>query len=465
MKKASAALLQKIFSQSSIPMCLLFNIKEEIKLTNQAFCKLSGHSSIEIQKIKLQDLIYKKDFVKITCRIDCLENDSYIFEELRILGKKKSCVDIAITITKIEHDKINYLLCTFYDIGCFKEINQCLHEKIDKEREKLTTTIKSIIRTQQLLEKLHVMPSFFKEIWKCKDSEFLSQKIVHLMCHETGLKYSAATILLIDDEFLEVKSSSQTQALQRFHLEKQHKLAQVFREGKKLFFPKTGELTVAINSPEGKEGVLQIFLNEKERVLLEENENLLQPHLDLLECFAEFFGMFLCHLRQSSEGIKFHRGVDILKEEMNKKEDFSLMHIRWSNFYECIIKYAKKTELLREEVAKNILSFKPTGSNLFYVGEQDFFLLVPSHLIRSEKVEAQKMHRKLLQKNYILDEKEIRIAISMGVIKKTEQKSNEDLLCLLLECVEESHKKNGETIYTWNDKIQPVRQRSNKKLE
>ena len=87
MKKASAALLQKIFSLSSIPMCLLFDLKEEIQLSNQAFCKLCGYNAKEIVEIKLQDLIYKKDFVKIVRRINRLDDDRYIFEELRILGK------------------------------------------------------------------------------------------------------------------------------------------------------------------------------------------------------------------------------------------------------------------------------------------------------------------------------------------------------------------------------------------
>ena len=147
-------------------------------------------------------------------------------------------MDIAITISKIKHDKKDYFLCTLNDIGSYKETTRNLQEKIEQEREKLTTTIKSIIRTQKLFEKLHIMPSFFREMWQCKEEEVLIQKIVHLMCHASGLQYSSTTVLLSDGEFLQVKSSSTPQPLQRFHLEKQHRLAQAFRKEEKLFFLK-----------------------------------------------------------------------------------------------------------------------------------------------------------------------------------------------------------------------------------
>ena len=463
MKKTSAALLQKIFSLSSIPMCLLLDIKKEIQLSNQAFCKLSGYSEEEMAKIKLQDLIYKKDFVKIVRRIDRLDNDRYIFEELRVLGKGTSCVDIAITISKINHDKKHYFLCTLYDVGAYKETTRGLQEKIDQEREKFSTTIKSIIRTQKLFEKLHIMPSFFREMWNCKEEEVLIQKIVHLMCHASGLQYSATTILLSEGEFLQVKSSSEPQPLQRFHLKKQHRLAQVFRGEEKLFSPETGEFCIAIISPQGTEGVLQVFLNEKERILLVENENLVQPHLDLLECFAEFLGILLHHLRSSSRGTTIYKDVSQLKEEMEKRESVVLMQIRWSNYYECVVDYTEKVEVLHNEITKNILSFKPTGSQLYHVGEKDFFLLIPSHLTHSEKSEAQKIHRKLLNGNYTLGDEDLELVISMGVIKKKASKSSEELLHLLLKCIEKADKKS--LIYAWDKKIQLVKQRSRKKLE
>ena len=102
----------------------------------------------------------------------------------------------------------------------------------------------------------------------------------------------------------------------------------------------------------GTEGVLQVFLNEKERILLVENENLVQPHLDLLECFAEFLGMLLCHLRQSSQGTKLYKEVLQLKEEMSNRESFVLIQIRWNNFYECAIQYTQQVEALRSEITK-----------------------------------------------------------------------------------------------------------------
>ena len=100
---------------------------------------------------------------------------------------------------------------------------------------------------------------------------------------------------------------------------------------------------------------------------------------------------------------------------------------------------------------------------MYYVGEQDFFLLVPSHLIHSEKSEAQKIHRKLLQGNYTIDDNNISISISMGVIQKIPKKTNEELLNLLLKCIEKANKKD--LIYTWDKKLLLVKQRSRKKLE
>ncbi|BBM82366.1 PAS domain S-box protein [Candidatus Uabimicrobium amorphum] len=468
MKKVPAALLNKIFTLSPIAMCLLTIEKKQIAFANQAFFELVGYSQEDVENTSLQDLIYKKDFRKIVKRIDCLPDDNYVYEELRILSKGKSCKDIEIAIRKIAHSKKHYFLCTFHDISCFKESDRNLQSKIQEEQEKTLKTVKGIIRNRLLLEKIHVAPVLLREICKCKDVDTLAQKTVKLMCHGSGLQYASVNILLAEGEFLQVKHSNTSQPLQKFHLQKQHKFAQVFRGETKISSEETGEITVAIPSPVDSLGVLQIFLSEKERSLIETNSNLLQSHLDLVECLAQFIGLILHNLQRSSQiSLQSHHGIVLLQKELATKisaeEDFCIMQIHWSSFDEDLLNYLQDMEELHGELSKNILSFKPTGSILFNVGQKDFFLIVPSKLIRSESAEAENIYRKLTQESYVVNENTIQPKIAVAARTIDEEVEPRDILISLLHCIDESKKKSS--VFIWDGKVKPVRQRVKRKLQ
>ncbi|WP_372369584.1 PAS domain-containing protein [Candidatus Uabimicrobium sp. HlEnr_7] len=470
MKKAPAALLNKIFSLSPIAMCLLTLEEKEIAIANNAFFELVGYSQDQIENALLQDLIYKKDFLKVVRRIDCLAEDNYVYEELRILSRGKSCKDVEIVIRKISHNKKMYFLCTFHDISCFKESDRNLRNKIQEEHEKTVKTVKGIIRNRLFLEKIHVAPVFLREIRKCKETDTLVQKVVHLMCHSSGLQYASANILLIEGDFLQVKYSNTSQPLQRFHLQKQHKLAQVFRGEKKIFIEDTGEITVAIPSENENQGVLQIFLNEKERSLIEANKNLIQSHADLVECLAQYIGLLLYNMQSNSQiNVQSHHGIKLLHKEiqakMSTEQDFCIMQIHWRSFDNDLLEYLEHIESIHNILTKNILSFKPTGSTLFYVGQQDFFLLVSTKLISSESAEAEKIYRKLTQESYTIQNDNVspKIAIAVRKVQIKKKPSPRAILISLLKCIKKAKENNN--VFIWDGEVKPVRQRVKRKLQ
>ena len=474
MKKSGSSLYQNLFLQLPGAVCITEHKDMIIHQTNPAFELLTGYNEEELLESRktLPDIIYKKDLKKITQRLGHLRDNQHLAEELRLITKNRAIKIVEIAVVDFGNKRKKSYLWTFRDISAHKEFEQQLREKIARERQKVAQTAKGVIRNQKLLEKLHRGPAVFRELWKCKDEETLMQKAVNVMVLKQGLGYDSVTVLLREGQFLQVKASNRSHALQRFHIEKQHKFAQVYRGEKEILSENTGEYTLPIVSPEGIEGVMQVIFMETERLLLEDNNPVRQAHWDFLQGVAQLLGLLLFYLRAGiSKPVAFHENLKLCANELNKKieeqEEVILIVLELDNFFELVLDLAVDSSLIIKTAGEMIETYKPTGSSLTQIGDARFLLIVTDSFQKFINSEAEQFKRKLRQTPLTVEDQTVKPTFSFG-ISGNDSKSEKDGVTILkeaLQCLRASQSKGGNTIHIWNEKVEEIRKRVTTRLQ
>ena len=267
-----------VFAKIPDPICILEKNFRKFLETNEAFTSLTGYSYEELQNISLLDIVYKRDLKNLEKRLSCMHNQ-HLRGELRILSKSRVLKELEIAIQALSIEDEEIYICIFRDIGSRKELERQLRQKLSRERQKVIDTAKSLLQGNHLMEKIHSLPVFFKELWESNTLSDLAKKTVSILCHPSRFNYACVSFFLIDGNMLKLEYSNRECALKRFNLQKQHRFAQVARNEKNIMSDAKGEYVLPIISNHGVEGVIQIIFQETERVLFEQSQSLKKKHM------------------------------------------------------------------------------------------------------------------------------------------------------------------------------------------
>ncbi len=474
MAKSKNGVSNDIFDGLPIAICVVDAKSLAIQKLNPAFESLTQfeESKLVEEKKKLEDIIYKKDLKKLTQRLEHLEEDQHIEAELRIITKKRGGMEVVVTIKKQTTKKKSSLLCTFRNIEAQREFEQELRDKLEEEKRKAGETVKGIIQTKQLLEKLYRAPNVLRELWSCQKEQNLLDKMVAMMCHEKGLNYANATILLKEGDYLVVRAAHKKQALHRFNLSKDHKFAQVFRGEKKIVSESTGEYSLPILSPAGGEGIIQVILNEKERNLISESDALKTAHRNLIQLVSQSLGYSLFSIRNSlsSKSTFQHNMVSVVEDitsKMEAKEEFYILWIDIDNFSSMLSEYETSLiDLILPQVAESLHEYKSPGNLLTQVGDDEFLLMIPSNFHKTIDLEAKQLERKLQQIDLENEGKKVKLTFSIGAASYQAQDdvTAQEILLQAGNCLKASQKIGGDRIFLWDGSPQEVPKRVSRRL-
>ena len=365
---------EQVFAHLPEAACIFEKNARTILAVNQAFERLTGYEAVELTtgQFVLENIVYKRDFKTIYRRLSGMPEGICLRDEVRLLNKDNGLREVEVAISKLSASRKAWFLCVLNDIGVRKDKERDLQDKISQERQKVGDAAKNILRTQNLLEKLHTLPVFWRELWKSQQVAELLEKAVHLLCHRSGLNYFEVAIFLKKGDYLELGYANRECVLRRFHLNKQHKFAQVARNEKKVAWDDTGEFILPMCSPQGIEGILQATLEETERVLVMENDALKQAHGDLLETICEFLGLMLSNFRCLQER-ELHQEQDPvsgfyqrryflqkLQEQLDAKNSFALALLEIDNielmpFEQESIKIKHLSAVIKERTSANAI--------------------------------------------------------------------------------------------------------------
>lgn len=371
------------FQKHPDPTCILDSKCKKIMEVNEAFVRFSGYSEKDLLKnVAIEDILYTKDLNNIRQRIRHLQ-DQCVRQEVRLLTKERNLKEIDVAITKVLSSKKVLYICSFHDITHQKEAEKELQSKLSEEKDKISETAKKILQLQQFLPKLKSACEIFDNLRNPKPLKDLLHHITTILCHKKYFGYSHACIFLVNGDYLEIVSSSKEQPLKRFHLKKQHRFALVARKENEIANLSTGEFVVAMESFQGVEGVLQVYLGEKERILLEESEQLQLAHENILRIIAATLGH---SIRLQNSSVQQQPEYDPLTnlhtlkstyEYIEKlsanKESYAIILFDIDQFSH--ISFPKQISLI-QETALLFKQFQPEKSTVGYLGFDRFIVIL-----------------------------------------------------------------------------------------
>jgi PAS domain S-box-containing protein len=371
---------------------------------NPAFVAWTGYTAEELSRTSLEKLVYKKDFRNLQQRLCIMEKEQHLCDDIRLLAKDHALKEAEVMICKIRMNGKHLYLCLWRDQSARKDREAELRQKASQEQSKAAAMAQNILPFGQMLEKLRTLPICLQELGKCTTIAASMEKAVSLMCHQQGCHYAHAAVLLRQGDYLELACASRPWPIRRFHLQKQHKLAQVAREGKTMMADEGAQYIVPITSALGNVGVLLVECSETERLLVQKNENLRQFHNFFLESLAAILGLWVEHLHLQAE------------RQNSQERDALTGHYQRGYFFSKLSGYVERREVLalvvltlhhplgglweKEDAAVRAFAtlldqYKPAQSLIAYTASREFAVIVPHASLAEVSSWAEQLRRKV----------------------------------------------------------------------
>jgi diguanylate cyclase (GGDEF)-like protein len=299
--------------------------------------------------------------------------------------------------------------------------------------------------------------------------------------------YTQATIFRLQGQHLLVRASNVDAPLKRFHVDKGHRIAQIFRSGDLFYDARGGEIVVPFEIGGDPAGLLQIVFDEEERVLYNESEpmRLAQEHLVLM--MAESIGLSLSKLELEAE-VRGHRIEDPVSGLFNRPffrrrmiqetrrsrryhRDLSLLLFGFDRLAEVAQESGEDTsDLVLQSWGKTFTSKFREIDVLARFGPTVFAVLLPETGLDEAIAKASDLREFISKARVEIEEgaapREIGLTVSVGVAANLEGIADPDeLVKRAEESLYEAKRQGRDRVCYFRDSVQTVRRRYTTSLE
>ena len=443
---------ENIFYKNPVPFFVLKEKTFKISEFNSAFEHLIGYPKNEISKLELDKVFYKKDINSIKKRLKHnIKNHQHLSGNIRLITKKGVLKELEIAVQRIKYETSQMLLCSLLDVTSHKEQAQEFKEKAAIEHEKAFKTAQKLLGMEQIIEKLNHFPSLNKDISNFKSIQHFINEVTIFITSQTKLNYNFVAFFLIEDNYLKLVSTNKECALHQFDLQKNHRFAQVARGEKKIIAGSKGEYVVPIKSGGQKKGVMQVFLEEEDYIVIVENTYLQGVHWNLLESVANHVGFIIDYfeLLEDKKYYKEHNSLtgtynynyltNMLEGYVKNEKSFTMFLFKINHLNLFDINSKKKLMQLINILEEN----KPKASALTAISNEQLALIIPEEELENHLAWGRDINIKLKDQ---IDQ----LAVFIGTCKYSGNDIKE-FWNNIYSCISKSIKNNSNNLFYWDN--------------
>ncbi len=307
-----------LFEVSGEPQYLLDIETQTYLKVNPAFEKLTGYNREDLEggRIGPRDLVLPEEWNLVEEKRKRRREVSSDCYEVPIRCQDGSRKHLEITVQRLtKHDTM--VLGSARDITSRKRLEERLKEEVEIQKRKTLEAAKASIRIYQLTEKIRNVPRMTAALLDAKDEASLLSRAADILVDAAGLNYSRAAILLVEEDRIEMKEGRAHKGRKTFPLKGRSRYAHVIREAQ-IFRGKRGDLVVPLRSRGDVIGVMEVYFDEKEKVLFDDAETVRFGQEDIVLTLANTLGMMIENLRLLAR-IRKQSIMDQLTQTFNRR--------------------------------------------------------------------------------------------------------------------------------------------------
>lgn len=404
---------------------------------NSAFESLTGYREAEVLggEVVLLDLVVEEDW-DVVRRLDAgdfrEEGSCFEFRLRRRDGTLRNVEDYVFHL-RLEGRWVRF--GSMRDVTNRVKFQRLLTQEIRSELEKSQEVARANVRIYQLTERIQRVPVLTAKILNASDESAVLEETAKFLCDRRGFNFEAATLLLREGDYLEVRYTTRPLKRYRYNIHKSSRYARIYRGEVSLDLSASEGFIVPIQSKDRDIGLLHVHFSPREKLLFDHQDYVRSAQKDLLSTIGNILGLVIENLRLV-EKIRQQSVEDQLTKTFNRryftqkvKEEF-----RRAKRYErelCILvidvdkfKFYNDTyghlqgDILLSEVAKIFRQNTREQDIICRYGGDEFVILFPETDEESGWMKAERLRRMVerhLFPNIVQREVDIRLSISVGL--------------------------------------------------